>query len=315
MRIFEDFQGRRTTSASPRSSAAAAIRCCEEKLERINADLNPQDRRRWRSRTPARRLRPRRPRRRSQRASSTSRLRRLCAPRREHRACARSRRRRMSVGSNPDGGYLVPDELEREIGAAARRDLADPLDRRRARDLRQRLQEAVHDRGPRRRLGRRDRRARRRPTRRCSPSCRSRRWSSTPCRRRPRRCWRTPPSTSTSGSPPRSSRPSPCRKARPSSPATAPTSRRASSPTPRSPTPRGSGPRLGYIATGAAGASRRAIPPTCWSTSSMRLQGRLSPERAFVMNRKTQSGDPQVQGLRTATICGSRRRSRAAAPR
>ena len=38
---------------------------------------------------------------------------------------------------------------------------------------------------------------------------RFRRWSSTPCRPRPRRCSRTPPSTSTSGSPARSSRCSP----------------------------------------------------------------------------------------------------------
>ena len=38
----------------------------------------------------------------------------------------------LSAGSNPDGGYLVPPEVETQIGAAADRDLADPRHRRRA---------------------------------------------------------------------------------------------------------------------------------------------------------------------------------------
>ena len=108
----------------------------------------------------------------------------------------------MSVGSDPDGGYLVPVEIEQRDRASG-----SPRSRRSARspgvrdDLRQRLQEAVHDHRPRGRLGRRDRRAAADRLAGARPSSRSRRWSSTPCRRRPRRCSRTPPSTSTSGSP------------------------------------------------------------------------------------------------------------------
>ena len=40
----------------------------------------------------------------------------LHAQRREPPACARSKSKAMSVGSNPDGGYLGADEIEREIG-------------------------------------------------------------------------------------------------------------------------------------------------------------------------------------------------------
>ena len=54
----------------------------------------------------------------------------------------------MSVGSNPDGGYTGAGRDREDDFRAALRDLADPLDRGRARDLRQRLQEAVHDHGP-----------------------------------------------------------------------------------------------------------------------------------------------------------------------
>ena len=63
----------------------------------------------------------------------------------------------LSAGSNPDGGYLVPPEVETQIGPAPHGDLADPLDRRRAHHQRQCLQEAVHDRRPGGRLGGRDR--------------------------------------------------------------------------------------------------------------------------------------------------------------
>ena len=111
---------------------------------------------------------------------------------------------------------------------APRLDLADPLHRGRARDFRQRLQKAVHDRRPGGRLGRRDGRAFADHVADARRAAASRRWSSTPCRPRPRRCWRIPRSTSTSGSPRRSSRCSPRRRAPPSSTATAPTSRRAS---------------------------------------------------------------------------------------
>ncbi len=65
----------------------------------------------------------------------------------------------MSVGSNPDGGYVVPAEIESEIGR--RLTAISPIRgiAGHARDLRQRLQEAVHDHGPGGRLGRRDRSA------------------------------------------------------------------------------------------------------------------------------------------------------------
>ena len=48
-------------------------------------------------------------------------VRRLCAQRRERAACARSKSKAMSVGSNPDGGYLVPAEIETRDRPAARR--------------------------------------------------------------------------------------------------------------------------------------------------------------------------------------------------
>ena len=119
---------------------------------------------------------------------------------RRERGLARARDQGDVGRLQPDGGYLVPDEIEHEIGkrlAAISPIRAIAVG---ARDLRQRLQEAVHDRGSRRPAGSARPLRGRRPTRRRSTRCRSRRWSSTPCRRRPRRCSRTPPSTSTSGS-------------------------------------------------------------------------------------------------------------------
>ena len=118
-------------------------------------------------------------------ASTRRRSRPMCA-RGESAGLRALETKAMSVGSAPDGGYLVPPEVETRDRHAAASDLADPLHRRRAPDFRQRLQEAVHDNGPGGRLGRRDRRARRRRIRRRSTSCRFRRWSFTPCRRRPR---------------------------------------------------------------------------------------------------------------------------------
>ncbi len=63
----------------------------------------------------------------------------------------------MSAGTPADGGYLVPDEVEREIGK--RLAVISPIrvDRGGARDFRQRLQEAVHDHRPRDRMGGGDR--------------------------------------------------------------------------------------------------------------------------------------------------------------
>ena len=109
----------------------------------------------------------------------------------------------MSVGSDPDGGYLVPDETRSARSASALDgDLADP----RASPACAQVSGNVYKKpfmtaGPATGwVGETDARpqtdvadARR--------ARRSRRWSSTPCRRRPRRCSTTPPSTSTSGSP------------------------------------------------------------------------------------------------------------------
>ena len=129
-------------------------------------------------------------------------LRRLCAQRREPPACASSKQKALSVGSGPDGGYLVPDETEREINRAVQ----DVSPIRAIAGVRQ-VSGSVYKQALRRSpapatgwVGR-DRGAAGDRQRRRSPSCPSRRWSSTPCRRRRRRCSTTPPSTSTSGSP------------------------------------------------------------------------------------------------------------------
>ena len=63
----------------------------------------------------------------------------------------------MSVSSNPDGGYLVPVELETAIGERLEEHLADPRACVGAHHLVLDLQEAVHDRGPGDGVGRRDR--------------------------------------------------------------------------------------------------------------------------------------------------------------
>jgi predicted phage gp36 major capsid-like protein len=66
----------------------------------------------------------------------------------------------LSAGSNPDGGYTVPVEIEQSIGE--RLNAISPIRSiagQRTIHLRQRVQEAVHDRGSCGRLGRRNRRA------------------------------------------------------------------------------------------------------------------------------------------------------------
>ena len=111
----------------------------------------------------------------------------------------------LSVGSGPDGGYLVPAETEAAVIRGREEHLADPRHRRQPHGERVRLQEAVRHHRPGARAGWRRRRRGRRPTRRRSPSSPSRPWSSTPCRRRRRPCSTTPRSISTSGWPRRSS--------------------------------------------------------------------------------------------------------------
>ena len=120
----------------------------------------------------------------------------------------------LSAGSNPDGGYLVPPEVETQIGQ--RLTAISPI--RSIAGVRT-ISGNVYKKpfmtaGP--AVGwARPTRARRLPRRR-STSCRSRPWSFTPCRRRPRRCSRTPRSISTNGWRRKSSRCSPRRRVPPS---------------------------------------------------------------------------------------------------
>ena len=297
MRAFEAFketnderlarQARRRRRCSRRSSRASTARSTrkQRRLDEIDAEVGAAGARR-RARAAAQRF---------ARSSTRRRSTPMCAA-----AKARGLRAlevKAHVGRLQPGRRLSGAGRDRARDRrAAHRDFADPRHRRRAHDQRQRLQEAVHDGRARRSAGSARPTRARRPTRRRSTSCRSRRWSSTPCRRRPRRCSRTPPSTSTSGSPARSSRCSPRRKARPSSPATAPTSRRASSPTPRSPTPRGAGASIGYIATGAAGAFPASNPSDVLVDLDLCAEGRLPAERRVRDEPQDAGRDPQVQG-------------------
>ena len=138
-----------TKAATPEMQAAhddmlgtfAAYRDAnDERLAALERRAPPTcwSRRRWRASTPridapaggARRAgaegappaaRPRRAARRRRRAPrAQGGVRRLCALRRNRRP-ARLETKAMSVGSNPDGGYLVPVELEREIGRGSPR--------------------------------------------------------------------------------------------------------------------------------------------------------------------------------------------------
>ena len=205
----------------------------------------------------------------------------------------------MSVGSNPDGGYLVPPEIEHADRRAAR-----PRSRRSARIAgartisRQRLQEAVHDRGPGGRLGRRDRRAHadrladaRRAVVPGDGALRHAGGDRDAARG-------LAPSTSTSGSRRRSSRCSPRRRAPPSSPATAPTSRRASCPTPTVANALVDAGAISATSRPARPApSRRRNPSDVLVDLVYAVKAGYRQNGVFVMNRKTQSGDPQVQGL------------------
>ena len=93
----------------------------------------------------------------------------------------------LSVGSGPDGGYLVPAETE----AAVIRGVKNISPIRAIAGNRVVSAPSTRSRSPspaRRRAGWQRPRRGRRPTRRRSPSSPSRPWSFTPCRRRRRRC-------------------------------------------------------------------------------------------------------------------------------
>ena len=286
MRVYEHFRqaNDERIAAIERRSADPLL---EDKVERINTDLTRRlDELTLKNARPALE--------RNDRAvldlaaRAQERVRRLPAHRRERRP-ARAR-------SEGDVGRL--QSRRRLCGAgrdragdrrAAHRDLADPLDRRSAHDQRQRLQEAVHDRGPRGRLGRRDRRAAADHV----ADARSALVSGDGALRHAGgdrdACSKMPRSISTSGSPPRSSRRSRCRKAPPSSPATARTSRRAFSPTPRSRMPPGCGATSATSRPARPARSRRAIRPTSLVDLIYALKAGYRQNAAFVMNRKTQA--------------------------
>ena len=82
----------------------------EEKVDRINVALDAQHKRIGRARPETRAAGTRRPRRviATRRAASTRRVRRLCASG-ESAGLRALEEKAMSVGSDPDGGYLVPD--------------------------------------------------------------------------------------------------------------------------------------------------------------------------------------------------------------
>ena len=136
----------------------------------------------------------------------------------------------LSGATDAAGGYAVPEELDAADRQDADRDLADPRHRQCRQGRLGRLPQARHHRRHAVGLGRRDGGAAGDRHARSSRRSRRRSASSTPIRRRARRCSTTPRSTSRPGWRARSRPSSRGRKARPSSRATAPTSPRASSP-------------------------------------------------------------------------------------
>ena len=204
----------------------------------------------------------------------------------------------MSYGSAQDGGYLVPDETEAEIGK--RLAVLSPIRAIAvgAAGVGGGAEEAVLDLRSGGRLGRPRPRRGRRPRRRRWPSCSSRRWSSTPCRRRRPRCWRTRWSTSTSGSRAKWRRPSPSRRARPSSPATATNKPKGFLDYTKVAEASWVWGEIGYIVTGVSGALPASHPSDMLIDTVYALKAGYRQNANWVMNRKTQACDPQAQGCR-----------------
>ena len=194
----------------------------------------------------------------------------------------------LSAGSNADGGYLVPVELEHDIGAAPCGDLADP----RHPSVRE-ISSSIYKKpfmtaGPATGwVGETD--ARPQTT---SPTLDA---LSFPAME----LYAMPAATATllddsavnidEWIASEVEHGSPRRKAPPSSTATAPTSRRASCRTRRSPTPRGAWGNLGYVASGAAGAFASSNPSDVLVDLIYALKAGYRQNGAFVMNRKTQA--------------------------
>ena len=212
-------------------------------------------------------------------------------------AALRSKRKALSVGSDPDGGYLVPDETETTINASLR-DIS-PI--RAIAGIRQ-VSGSVYKK-PFATTGAAtgwvgETAVRPETQHRRWPSCRSRRWNSTPCRRRRSRCSTTAPSTSTSGSPKKCAWRSPNRKAPRSSPATASTSRTASSTYATVDNASWTWGNLGTISTGVAGAFPGSRSGRRADRSRLRGEIRLSRQRPLRHEPRNAGSGAQAEGWR-----------------
>ena len=203
----------------------------------------------------------------------------------------------LSVGSDPDGGYLVPDETETEIGrllsnASPIRAIADvrqvsssvykkPFTHRRCCD---RFGSAKRRQGP-------------KPIHRRWPNCSSRPWSFMPCRRRPRACSMTQRSISTNGSPRKCRRCFPSRKGPLLLPVTASTSRVVSWTIRPSTMRRGVGGNIGYLATGVSGDFAATDPSDVLIDLIYATKAGYRQNAHWVMNRKVQGDIRKIKDV------------------
>jgi predicted phage gp36 major capsid-like protein len=210
----------------------------------------------------------------------------------------------LSAGSGPDGGYLAPSTVEGEI----LRRLANVSPIRSIATVRTissgTYKKAFSTTGPASGWVA-ETAARPQTGTPCWPSSPSRRWNSTPCRRRRRPCSTTPSSTSTSGSPRRSRAPSPSRRAR----LRHRRRRRQAQGLPRLSQVADaswSWGNIGTLKTGVAGAFAASNPSDILVDLVYALKAGYRQNASFVMNRKTQAWCASSR-TRPATISGSRR--------
>ncbi len=195
----------------------------------------------------------------------------------------------LSVGSDPDGGYLVPEEIERAVGR--RLTAISPI--RSIAGIRE-ISANVYKKpfmttGPAAAGSARPRRARR-PTRRCSPSCQL---SGDGALRHAGgdrdAAWRTPPSTSTSGSRAKWSRRSPSRKGKAFVTGDGTNKPKGFLSYTNVANASWTWGNIGYIASGAAGAFPASDPSDVLVDLIYALKAGYRQNGHFVMNRKTQS--------------------------
>ena len=206
----------------------------------------------------------------------------------EARHLRRLEEKALSAGSGSDGGYLVPEEIE----AGVMRALRDASPIRAISGVRQVSGNVykkpfaitgaatgwVAETGTRAQTN--------------SPTLSELAFPTmelTPCRPRPRPCSKTPPSTSTNGSPKRSASPSPNRKTRLSFPVTAPTSRKVSSAIRRSPRRAGPGTRSAISTTGVSADFPASDPADKLIDLIYTLKSAYRANAQWVMNRSTQA--------------------------